>query len=182
MKLFVLGVIGAVLVPLSSFAWDSNEVESIAVVADPVPTPIRETSTPTPTPTLEAVVEEPVVEQAPLPPVETVEYTEPEIESQGQRVTRLAQSQGITALVRVGECHIQGLDSSTIMGCYYPGTHYITITPNAIQYDDGFVTCIINHEWRHMWQDLNGMYQYTNGYLSNAPQLEADAYAYSSCS
>ncbi len=179
MKLFVIGVIASVTVPLSSFFWEEEPKTTATVYTvthakvdrSPEPTP---TPTPTPTETEEIVVEEqvlvssePVIEQP---------------ETQDQRVVRLAQSQGISATVRVGQCNINGLDPSRIMGCYLPGTHYITITPNAVQYHDEFVICIINHEWRHMWQDLNGMYQYTNGYISNTAQLEADAYAYSGCS
>lgn len=181
MKLFVVGVIASLTVPLSSFFWEEEPKATATAYtvthakADRSPAP---TSTPTPTPT-PTETEEAVVEEQVLASSETV-VDQPE--TQDQRVVRLAQSQGISAPVRVGPCNISGLDSSRIMGCYFPGTHYITITPNAAQYHDEFVICIINHEWRHMWQDLNGMYQYTDGYISNAAQLEADAYAYSGCS
>lgn len=186
MKLFVLGIIASVAVPLSSFAWNNHEVESIAVVADPVPTPIHEEVVPTPTPTVEPVVEPepaPVVEAAPaLAPQPEAAPIQPVAETIQQRVVRLARAQGITIPVYFGVCAGSStVDPSIINGCYLPGTYYITITNKAISYGDEWTSCIIRHEYRHYIQDTTGMYQYLNGYISNISLLEDDAKRYAGC-
>lgn len=180
MKLFVLGLIASVAVPLSSFAWNTHEVESVAVVSEPVPTPIREITIPTPTPTVEPVVESaPVVEAAPAP---VVVPAQPAIETVQERVVRLARAQGITIPVYFGVCAGSStVDPAIINGCYIPGTYYITITNKAISFGDNWTSCIIRHEYRHYIQDTTGMYQYLNGYISNTNLLEADAQNYAGC-
>ena len=182
MKLFVLGIIASVAVPLSSFAWNSHEIESVAVVADPAPTPIRDT--PTPTPTVEPVVEttpEPTVEPAPAAPV-VQPASQPIPDTNAQRVSRLALAQGITIPVYFGVCAGSNtVDPATINGCYLPGTYYITITNKGISYGDEWASCIIRHEYRHYIQDTTGMYQYLNGYISNINLLEDDAQRYAGC-
>ena len=182
MKLFVLGIIAAVAVPLSSFAWNTHEVESVAVVYEPVPTPIRETTTPTPTPTVEPVAEPaPVIEAAPAPEPVAVPV-QPVVETVQERVVRLARAQGITIPVYFGVCAGSStVDPAIINGCYIPGTYYITITNKAISFGDDWTSCIIRHEYRHYIQDTTGMYQYLNGYVSNRNQLEADAQNYAGC-
>lgn len=186
MKLFVLGLIASVAVPLSSFAWNTKVEESVAVVADPVPTPIREEVelTPTPTPTVEPVVEPaPVV--APVAPVAPapapVEVTAPAPETTTQYLNRLAAEQGISVPIRYGVCASNGIDPSTINGCYIPFTYFITITDKGLAYGEAWTRCIIKHEYRHYYQDTNNMYQYLNGYISNRNLLEADAQNYAGC-
>lgn len=185
MKLFVLGLIASVAVPLSSFAWNTHEVESVAVVAESVPTPIRETSTPTPTPTVEPVVEAepvaaPVVAQ-PAPAPVIVPVVEPEPETTTQYLNRLAKEQGVNVPIRFGTCSIAGIDPATINGCYIPFSHYITITAKGMSYGESWTRCILVHEGRHYFQDISGMYQFLNGYISNHQQLELDAQQFAGC-
>ena len=184
MKLFVLGIIASVAVPLSSFAWNNHEVESIAVVADPIPTPIREEVIPTPTPTVEPVVEPepvPVVQPAPAPAPVIEPVVEPAPETTTQYLNRLAREQGITIPIRFGTCSVAGIDPATINGCYIPYSHYITITAKGVSYGEDWTKCILKHEARHYFQDISGMYQYLNGYISNHQLLEADAQQFAGC-
>lgn len=110
-----------------------------------------------------------------------VEYTGP-TEGVQERLNRLAQSLGITYPVVATDCYIPGQDPTSIRGCYFTGTFFIGITKYALIYDDTFVSCVIRHEARHLWQDLNGLFQIQNGEIVNREWLEADATAYSGCS
>lgn len=110
-----------------------------------------------------------------------VEYTGP-TEGVQERLNRLAQSLGITYPVVPTDCYIPGQDPTAIRGCYLTGTYYIGITKYALVYDDAFVSCVMRHEARHLWQDLNGLFDIQNGEIVNRDWLEADATAHSGCS
>lgn len=148
-------------------------------VSKPVATPTLTpepvvTQTPVPAGTQKTTTQSaPVVQQvAPIPAPETLQ----------SRLNRIATSLGIRTPVISGDCSYPGIDPSTIRGCYNPGSNLIYITKYATMYDDSYVGCIMKHEARHVWQEVNGMYQYQNGEIINRAWLEADAQAYSGCS
>jgi len=136
---------------------------------EPVPVSI-----PVASPTETKVAEAPRVIPAtpPKPAPETVQ----------QRLNRLAISLGVTTPVISGSCNSSGVDPTMIRGCYYFNSNQIIITVYATMYDDNYVSCIIRHEARHVWQEKNGKVQYANGDVANRAWLEADATAYSGCS
>jgi hypothetical protein len=183
MKLFVLGIIAAIAVPLSSFGWEAKASIPVKEYVEVVHEPIRDEPTNTPTPTVEpepiAVPEIAQVEA--ISAVQPVPVPEPVAETTVQYLNRLANAQGITVPIRYGTCIANGIDPSTINGCYIPYSHYITITDKGLAYGEEWAKCIIRHEYRHYFQDVNGMYQYLNGYISNHNLLEADAQNYAGC-
>jgi hypothetical protein len=143
-------------------------------------------TTPKPSTTAVPTIEPEVVQQPVSNNVPTVQQpapvSAPEPESVQQRLNRLSSSVGSLLPFVAGECHIPGLDPSTIRGCYYPGASVIQITQYATMYDDNYVMCIMRHEARHAWQYANGMFDIQNGIIVNRDWLEADATASSGCS
>ena len=180
---YVFGIVLAAVLPLTSFISQPEQVEAVTVqVVEGKVTRDKElTPSPTPTPTEEVVQESvaPAV-QAPVN-IPNATYTAP-TEGVQDRLNRLASSMGITYPLVAADCHLPGVDPTMIRGCYWPGSYVIYITKYALMYDDAYVSCIIRHEARHLWQDLNGLYDIQSGVIVNRDWLEADATAYSGCS
>ena len=141
MKLFVLGIIASVAVPLSSFAWNNHEVESIAVVADPIPTPIREEVIPTPTPTVEPVVEPepvPVVQPAPAPaPVTYAPITLADLANfVPQSASLTSQPRGWT-VVNLNTNFIAGASTHVVGGSLFGRSAEVRFTPHGYDWNYG---------------------------------------------
>lgn len=155
----------------SSSSSYNNTVSTPTSTRTAIPEPVvTQTSVPVATQksTYTAPVAQPV---APAPAPETLQ----------SRLNRIAGSLGISTPVTSGDCSYPGIDPSTIRGCYAPGSNLIYITKYATMYDDSYVSCIMKHESRHVWQEASGLYKYQNGEIINRDWLEADARAYSGC-
>ena len=155
MKLFVVGVIAALAVPLSSFFWEQDPESTVTnytvihAKADPTPTP-------TPTPIVYKVLGDPYLNS-------------------------LALSVGVTLPVFYGTCSVPGSDSSLVTGCYYPGDRKITVTHVADLYGEEYISCVIVHEFRHYDQYVKGLMNVEKGVVTNRDWLESDAYNYAGC-
>lgn len=183
---YVLGIVLAALMPLTNFI-SVTPTKVVAEVKNVEPRQVvRDEFIPTPTPTpteevVEEVVQQPAVKQAVSSSNQQPTYTGP-TEGVQDRLNRIAAEQGITTPVVAADCHLPGVDPTTVRGCYWPGSYVVYITKYAIMYDDAYVACIMRHEARHVWQDINNLYQYENGVLLNRDWLEQDATNASGCS
>ena len=157
MKLFVIGVVAALAIPLSSFFWEEDPGPTIT---NYTVTNARPDSTPTPTPT-------------PTPSVYKV-LGDPYLNS-------LALSVGVTLPTYYGACPFPDKDPSIIMGCYFPGDTKIIITRYADAYGPEFISCVIVHESRHYEQYVKGLMNVEKGVITNRDWLESDAYNYAGC-
>ena len=156
MKLFVTGVIIALVVPLSSFFWEQDSSGSITnytvtyAKIDSTPTP-----TPTPTPIVYKVLGDPYLNS-------------------------LAINVGVTLPVYYGTCSSAG-DQSLVTGCYFPGDTRIFVTHLADTYGEEYISCVIIHEARHYEQYVKGLMNTEKGVITNRDWLESDAYNYAGC-
>jgi hypothetical protein len=158
LKLFVIGVVASLAIPLSSFFWEQKSVEPTITnytvtyaKADPIPTP-----TPSPTPIVYKVLGDPYLNS-------------------------LALSVGVTLPVYYGTCPVPGADAAQVTGCYYPGDDRITVTHVADAYGEEYISCVIVHEARHYEQYEKGLMNVEKGVITNRDWLESDAYNYAGC-
>ena len=156
MKLFVIGVVASVAIPLSSFFWEQDKAEPS--ITNYTVTYAKADPTPTPKP-------EPVMLTKPGDPY----------------LNSLAESMGITLPVFYGTCPSYGQDSSDVTGCYFPGSHHITVTHVADSYGEEYISCVIVHEFRHYDQYVKGLISVEKGVITNRDWLELDAYNYAGC-
>ena len=157
MKIFVTGVIIALVVPLSSFFW---EQESGSGVTNYTVTYAKPDSTPTPTPTPTPIVYK--------------ELGDPYLNS-------LALSVGVSLPVYYGSCSSAGTDQMLVTGCYFPGDDRIFVTHNADAYGEEYISCVIVHESRHYEQFIKGLMNREKGVVTNRDWLESDARNYAGC-
>lgn len=93
------------------------------------------------------------------------------------RLELLSKAAGIDVPVTIGKCE----GSDRVTACYSVDSKVITVTEFGMSQEDEGLLCTLKHENRHVYQDRNGMINYSNGYVSNREYLERDAEEASGC-
>lgn len=88
------------------------------------------------------------------------------------RIQRIMNSMPFNYGFNIGACHV-----SNALGCYLTDGSGITFTSLLDSYGDCMVRVTIAHEWRHSWQDSQGLITAEN-YESGWLEADAGAFGY----
>lgn len=120
----------------------------------------------------------PVVEEVIPEPEPVLTVQQPTVSPQQARIDSIAAKVGVLVPISVGEC----TQHPSALACFLTSSNVIHITQAGLASEDGFLTCIVNHENRHAYQKANGLITYApNGFISNTQWLEEDAHNYAGC-